>query len=406
MNHHRLYNTSRLLLPLIAILLMWCPGRVCGEIRAGYITCTPGNEVYELEGHAALRLVDEENGVDMVVNWGVFDFAAPAFVWRFALGETDYMAIAVPTRFFVDAYTAQHRQVIEQSLNLTPLQASRLAGLVADAIRPENRVYRYRYAHDNCATRPLGYIERAIGDTVIFHDPIPSPATTLREEMRRYHDGYPWYQLGIDIALGAPLDDTIDVATCGFAPVKMRELLAHATITADSTGRAVPLVLKETVLNGKEVNIATEPSRTPIFPTPMTVSIALLVIAAAVMAFDIKRRRRSRLIPAAVFALQGMAGCVVAFLMVASSHYATDTNYLILWLNPLALLVPAIVWWRWSVKTLTVYHVLNILATLVLCVVFLCGLQSCNTAFVPAMFASMILSADYLTITHLLHKQQ
>ena len=36
--------------------------------------------------------------------------------------------------------------------------------------RPENRVYRYNFFYDNCATRPRDQIERAINGTLQYAD--------------------------------------------------------------------------------------------------------------------------------------------------------------------------------------------------------------------------------------------
>ena len=55
------------------------------------LTCSPGSEAYSLYGHTGLRYCDEEKGIDIVFNYGYFDFDSPNFAWRFILGETDYM---------------------------------------------------------------------------------------------------------------------------------------------------------------------------------------------------------------------------------------------------------------------------------------------------------------------------
>lgn len=87
-----------------------------------FLTCSEGPEIYELEGHTAIRVVDPVNGTDYVVNWGIFDFAAPNFVYRFVKGETDYMSGTAPTRYFLSQYARQGRTVTEQRLRLTPGQ--------------------------------------------------------------------------------------------------------------------------------------------------------------------------------------------------------------------------------------------------------------------------------------------
>lgn len=116
------------------------------------LTCAPGRDVYELEGHSGLRLVSSQ--FDVVVHWGLFDFNAPNFVYRFCKGETDYSIGISPTRAFLAEYASQSRSVTAQRLNLTPVQIIRAIDLIEENLRPENRVYRYNYVLDNCATRP------------------------------------------------------------------------------------------------------------------------------------------------------------------------------------------------------------------------------------------------------------
>lgn len=50
------------------------------------LTARAGAEIYQLEGHSALRIRDPFRG-DYVINWGLFDFAAPNFVYRFVKGR-------------------------------------------------------------------------------------------------------------------------------------------------------------------------------------------------------------------------------------------------------------------------------------------------------------------------------
>ena len=57
--------------------------------RISLITCHAGKDVYELCGHTAIRI--QYNGSDDVVNYGLFDFDSPNFVYRFVKGETDHI---------------------------------------------------------------------------------------------------------------------------------------------------------------------------------------------------------------------------------------------------------------------------------------------------------------------------
>ena len=117
------------------------PDSVLSAPTVSLLTCAPGCDIYELEGHTGLRL--KFPGSDMVANWGLFDFDSPNFVYRFVKGETDYMAGICPTDLFLTQYIHEHRRVTEQVLNLTPQQAMRVMEMVMENCTPQNRVYRY-----------------------------------------------------------------------------------------------------------------------------------------------------------------------------------------------------------------------------------------------------------------------
>ena len=67
------------------------PKRVIPDsIRISLLTCASGEEIYSLFGHTAIRYENYTRGIDAVFNYGIFNFNAPNFILRFALGETDY----------------------------------------------------------------------------------------------------------------------------------------------------------------------------------------------------------------------------------------------------------------------------------------------------------------------------
>ena len=50
------------------------------------LTCSPGNELYSLFGHTGIRVVDKANNMDIVFNYGTFDFDTQGFYFKFARG--------------------------------------------------------------------------------------------------------------------------------------------------------------------------------------------------------------------------------------------------------------------------------------------------------------------------------
>lgn len=372
-------------------------------VRVSLLTCGPGTDVYELEGHSGLRMQYGDN--DVTVHWGLFDFASPGFVYRFVKGETDYSIGASSTSMFLYAYARTGRSVTEQELRLTTAQAARLVELVNDNLQPEKRIYRYNYVLDNCATRPLAMIERATGDSVTLHSTYEAlgQSPTFRSEMRHFHADYPWYQFGIDLALGSGLDRTITARETMFAPVVMQQLLADATIKGpDDT--EIPLIRStRTLLDGAPAD--TLPGPTPWPLTPMAATLLLLAVTVAITWFDWRRHTVSRWWDAILFGVYGILGCIIAFLILVSVHEATSPNWLILWLNPLCLLVPALTWVKRARLALTIFMGASAAATLLLAILFAAGVQTPNAAFFPMMLAGIVRQIYYV-ITYTRGKRQ
>src|SRR5690554_4203420 len=57
------------------------------EAEISVLTCGTGEEMYTLFGHTALRVKDSKQQLDVVYNWGMFDFQTPDFYSKFVKGE-------------------------------------------------------------------------------------------------------------------------------------------------------------------------------------------------------------------------------------------------------------------------------------------------------------------------------
>lgn len=364
------------------------------SVRVSMLTARAGADIYQLEGHTALRIQTPDRG-DYVVNWGLFDFDAPNFVYRFVKGETDYMAGAAPTERFLRIYEREGRAVVEQQLNLTTGEKERIIELTDRNLLPENRVYRYNYVLDNCATRPLAIIERAVGDTLrlgVSH--LPAEATsTFRNAMRHYHVNYPWYQFGIDLALGNGIDRPISSREMAFAPEALEVMLASA-VRPDGE----PLVSATKVLVGVD-GVSAIDGPTQWYLTPMFWACVVFIMALAVSFSQVRRgfpATGAKLFDTFFYLLMGLAGCIIVFLVVISVHEATSPNWLLLWLNPLCFIPVVAVWVKRLEKLLVCYQILNFAFLIVLAVLLASGVQSANAAFIPLIAADGVRALSYV----------
>lgn len=382
----------RYILTTLAILFLAFPSVATQKrdsIVVSLLTAWPGPEVYQLCGHSAIRIRGAE--VDSVWNYGVFNFDEPNFVYRFVKGETDYMLVGYPTMWFMPEYLSEGRKVLEQDLNLTQDEAWKLRSLLQTEALPQNRTYRYNYVKDNCATRITDRLAQATDARLIFPDTIAYG--TFRREMRAFHRDYPWYQFGIDLALGSGLDRELRANEEMFAPTVMSDRYAKATL---SDGRRL---VSDTRQLTPDSGHATMPA-TPWYLTPNFWSAICFILMAAFSVFMAWKRRILRWLYCLWFALIGLGGCIIAFLVFASDHEATSPNMLLLWLNPLQLIVAVCVWWprtHWPVDIMAWY---NIVVLGILLIIWPFQLQSANPAFFPLMGATLALSIVYAILDY------
>ena len=300
------------------------------SIRISLVTCSPGTEVYEVYGHTALRIEIPSQGVDAVVNYGLFSFEAPNFVWRFIKGETDYVVGTIGYPIFEREYTDRGSTVTLQTLNLSREEKERLVYLLNENLRPENREYRYNFLYNNCSNKAGDMVELALSERL---HPLEnrSEGITYRNILHEYTQEYPWLQLGIDYLLGVEADRSIDPNQQKFAPEYLMYYTAQAQLV-DSV-RMYPYVI-DTEVRGQ---LAGEPYVAPLL-TPMQAMILLLLFVAVMCTLEFLIERRQWWFDVLLLLVQGVMGLVVAFLFFASEHPTVGSNWQVIYLNPLPLL--------------------------------------------------------------------
>jgi len=325
------------------------------SIEVSLLTCGPGQEVWALYGHTALRFNNLTTGQDLAINYGMFSFEQKNFVLRFIFGLTDYEMGIAPFQPFLEEYLAEGRWVREQRLNLTKEEKFRLAAAIAENYQPQNRTYRYNYFYDNCTTRARDIVVRQLSGQVHYADKLQAPVS-YRELVHQCLTAHPWSRLGIDLLLGYEADRPITAEQQQFLPDSLSHDFARATI-ADKDGLTRPLVLNEKA-DMPAATLSTTTSALSVRPWMCALALACLILIVTVCQW------RCKIFDAILLLIIGLAGLIL-LAMVFSQHPTVDRNLQILLLNPLALLFlyPAV--WR---KNRTTW------AILALClVVFLFG---------------------------------
>lgn len=301
------------------------------SIRISLVTCSPGTEVYEVYGHTALRVEIPSQGVDAAINYGLFSFEAPNFVWRFIKGETDYVVGTIGYPIFEREYTLRGSSVTLQELNLSAKEKERLVYLLNENLRPENREYRYNFLYNNCSNKAGDMVEEVLTlPTAQLVNRVEG--ITYRDILHEYTADYLWLQFGIDYLLGIEADCAIAPHEQMFAPEYLKYYTAETELVGDSLN--YPYVIEESIVEP----LVPQDEGWSFMLTPVQTMILLILLVAVVCALEILIERRQWWFDFLLLTLQGIMGCVVAFLFFCSDHPTVGSNLHVIYLNPLPLL--------------------------------------------------------------------
>jgi len=289
------------------------------------LTCDPGNEIYSLFGHSALRIKNPINGQDLVVNWGLFEFSESQFQfgYDFAKGRLKYyMGIQLMSNFITE-YRRSKRGIREQVLNLSNQEKYKIIQLLEENYKPENRKYKYEFFYDNCSSRLRDVIKKVFGENINFYQSPKSNKFTFRETIHLYLESFPWLKLGIDLVLGKKIDKLVSNENLMFLPLNVEEIFDKSLV--ENNGSIKNLVKSKNTLiesfenKNKLNNIG--------FYSWILLAITLLLIV-------FKLDKALGVWSSLNLFIIGLLGIVLVFMWIGTDHNGTKMNFNLLWASP------------------------------------------------------------------------
>ena len=348
------------------------------ETEVSLMTSAPyDEEVFTVYGHAAIRVHDPKQKIDYIFNYGIFDFSKPNFIYRFAKGETDYKLGVANFQDYVINYQMSGSEITEQVLNLTQQEKDAIWDALLINYKPENRVYRYNFFFDNCATRPAAILEKVILGKIDYH--YPYEAKSFRDIINYCTRNHPWLTFGCDLALGSPTDREATQHEMLFIPGYLKDAFSKGTITNED--QEVRPLVKETRTIAAAPN-ELERNMWDIF-TPMVCASLFFILIASLTFMEWKQKKYFLTIDCIVFGVAGTAGIVLFYLSFISTHPCIWPNWSLLWLHPLHWLGVIL----FCVKKLKIaanyFHFINFAALTMMLLGWYFIPQHLNTAFFP-----------------------
>jgi hypothetical protein len=359
------------------------------------ITCSPGEAIYELFGHTAIRVVDAENQLDIVFNYGLFSFDEPNFIGRFVRGKTDYEVGIQGFHDFAMTYAMRNSSVIEQVINFTQEEKQAIWERLSTDILPENKKYRYNFVFNNCATRPRDIIERASTGRVIY--PYNISPMTFREAIGVYTKNAKWSKFGFDLCLGMNADKAASETDLHFLPEMLSESLAQTMVQYEENKKEKltnPTAYIINKANDEEKHTASKIA----FFTPLKVSWFLFALVLSLTIYGYIKKKKLYFLDATLFFVAGVVGSLLLFLALFSKHPFTDDNFNIVWLNPfwfVPFLLAVIPFPRKKDVLIAFYIAVSVVLTLFILSMWAIP-QYFNPAFIPLVLLLLTRVASYV----------
>lgn len=190
------------------------------EAHVSVITCGVGNESYSLFGHTALRVQDSINAIDVVYNYGAFDFNTPNFVMKFTKGDLQYFAVVHYYTDFINQYHYEKRSVYEQELNIPSELKQKLFDNLNTSLASGESYYTYKFIDKNCTSMVVDILNKTLKSNVIVKK--EDTTITYRTILYPYFDGHFYEKLGTSIIFGKKVDQ---LGTQLFLPYELQKSL-------------------------------------------------------------------------------------------------------------------------------------------------------------------------------------
>ncbi len=193
------------------------PETLSEKAEISVLTCGTANEMHTLFGHTALRIKDIDQNLDVVYNWGMFDFRTPNFLAKFVKGNLLYYLDVDSFDDFLYNYTVENREVVEQVLNLSSTEKSKIWTEINRQLKGNDRYYTYGFIRNNCTTKVVDVINKSI-EKPLSAD-FSSNNHSYRYILNEGLDQHYFEKLGINLLFGYSTNKQADLM---FLPVKLK----------------------------------------------------------------------------------------------------------------------------------------------------------------------------------------
>jgi hypothetical protein len=359
------------------------------------VTAGPGEELYEKFGHAAIRIKDPVLNLDLIYNYGVFDFNQPNFLLNFAEGKMYYVLARYDFKYFLASYERDKRWVKQQVLALNQAEKQHFFLYLENNALIENATYLYDPFFNNCASKLKDITTTILGDAVILNSKKIADNKTLRALMNKEITWNTWGNFGINLISGTILDVERNQLEYTYLPDYLFKTIKNGKIKRNN--KVVDLVQREDVL----LNFGEISNNISLF-NPLAFFTSLLLTVLFITIKDIKNQKRTKWLDFTIFFVTGVIGLVLTYFWFFSSHKTAPNNFNILWAFLPNLLISFIITKTMAKKWFPKYLIILFVCLALLTILWILGLQVFPITAIPIF---LLLLIRYLFLYHLCLKK-
>lgn len=327
---------KKLLFLLLPILSFSQNVILSDNAKVSILTCGTAPVSYAMYGHTGIRITDFVNQIDVVYNYGAFDFTTPNFMMKFVKGDLQYFVTSDNYYNFELSYLQDGRSIVEQELNITAQQKQQLLNELNNSLTSDERFYTYKFIDKNCTTMVVDKINKILGSEVLKQ---PKSEQSYREILYPYMSDF-YMKLGIQIIFGTKVDQP---ATRLFLPLELEKVLETATQNGQKIAQPTKVLNEQTIT------------------TPFSYVNSIYSLLAAILILILLNKKGIKITYFIFASLLGLFFSLVGFY---SLHEEILWNYNILLFNPL-LLIFAYFYWKNNSPKIILFGQICIALTLI-----------------------------------------
>tara|TARA_B100000900_G_scaffold97622_1_gene80682 strand:- start:4224 stop:5399 length:1176 start_codon:yes stop_codon:yes gene_type:complete len=284
------------------------------------LTIGEGSSLADAFGHSGIRVKDLHDNSDIVYNFGLYDYSSPNFYSNFVKGRPQYKLGIQNYSNFIRNYEKEKRYIFEQQINIDGKSKEQIINLLEKNLK--SPYYTYDYLRDNCATRIADLIIENTNNKFKTEKIENKTQISFRNLIHDKINENSWAALGIDLCLGAVIDQKINLRETLFMPEMLMNYL-------DEFNSEVNFVNKKTIYIPETKNFYKES-----ITSPLLVNLIFSLIIIITTVFNFKNNYWSKILDVIIFLITGSVGILVLYLWFFSDHIAAAQNFNFLWAFP------------------------------------------------------------------------